>query len=100
MMMVAQEKTRSYAKRALGDDFFPLSIETCGCLHSHFDSFFIVCAQTIIARHLQCFFNPFDTCFLLSIMHVYSLATCINHSDSLANYYIWSRFFIFSTHHN
>ncbi len=37
MMMVAQEKTQSYAKRTLGDDFIPFAIETYGCLYSHFD---------------------------------------------------------------
>ncbi len=52
-MMVVEEKTRSYAERAQGDDFIPLDIETYECFHSYFDSFFIVCAQTIIARHQQ-----------------------------------------------
>jgi len=45
MMMAIQEKTQSYAKQALGDDFIPLAIETYGCLYSRFDSFlFITCA--------------------------------------------------------
>jgi hypothetical protein len=44
VMMVAQENTRSYVERALGNDFIPLSIETYGCLHSHHDSFFTTCA--------------------------------------------------------
>ncbi len=41
-MMVAQEKTIN--EQALGNDFIPIAIETYGCLHSHFDSFFITCA--------------------------------------------------------
>jgi len=49
--MVAQEKTQSYAEQILGDDFIPLVIETYGCFHSCFDSFFITCAQTIVACH-------------------------------------------------
>jgi hypothetical protein len=44
MMMVAQEQTQSYAKRALGDDFIPLIIETYGCFNFCFDSFLIACA--------------------------------------------------------
>jgi hypothetical protein len=39
--MVAQEKTQSYVKQTLGDDFIPFAIETYGCFHFHFDSFFI-----------------------------------------------------------
>jgi len=42
--MAAQEKTRSYAEQTLGDDFIFFVIETYGCFHSHFDSFFIACA--------------------------------------------------------
>jgi hypothetical protein len=43
-MMVAQEKTQAYVKRAQGDDFILFAIKTYGCFHSHFDSFFIACA--------------------------------------------------------
>jgi hypothetical protein len=50
-MMVAQENTRSYAKRTPGNDFIPRVIETYGGHHSHFDSIFTTCAQTIITRH-------------------------------------------------
>jgi hypothetical protein len=39
--MVAQEKTQSYVEQMLGDDFIPFAIETYGCFHFHFDSFFI-----------------------------------------------------------
>jgi hypothetical protein len=42
--MVAQEKTQSYAKWAPSNDFIPFTIETYGCLHSHFHSFIIACA--------------------------------------------------------
>ncbi len=51
MIMVVQEKTRSYNERALDNDSIPLVIEMCGCLHSCFDSFFTTCAQTTIERH-------------------------------------------------
>jgi hypothetical protein len=40
MMMVAQEKTKSYIEQALGNDFIPFAIEMYGCFHFHFDSFF------------------------------------------------------------
>jgi hypothetical protein len=42
--MVAQEKTRSYIEQTPNDDFIPLDIETYGCFHSCFDSFFIAYA--------------------------------------------------------
>ncbi len=47
--IVAQEKTRSYAKHATQDDFIPLVIEAYDCLHSHFDSFLTSCVQATIA---------------------------------------------------
>jgi hypothetical protein len=53
MMMVAQEKNRSYIEQTPSDDFTPLAIEMYGCLHFHFDSFLIVYAQTTIAHHQQ-----------------------------------------------
>ncbi len=43
MMMVAQEKTKSYIEQALGNDFIPFAIEMYGCFHFHFDSFLITC---------------------------------------------------------
>jgi hypothetical protein len=51
VMMAIQEKTREYAKQTPCDNFIPLAIDTYGCLHSHFDSFFTTCAQTIIVHH-------------------------------------------------
>jgi hypothetical protein len=39
VMMVVQEKTRSYTKRAPSVDVILLVIETYGCFHSCFDSF-------------------------------------------------------------
>jgi len=49
--IVAQEKTQSYTKRALGDNFIPLVIKTYGCFHSCFNSFFTTCVQTTITFH-------------------------------------------------
>jgi hypothetical protein len=51
MMMTIQEKTRSYVKQTLGNNFIPLAIDTYGCFHSCFDSFLTICAQTTIAHH-------------------------------------------------
>ncbi len=50
VMMATQKKTWSYPKRTLDDDFISFAIETYGCFHSCFHSFFIACAQTIIAH--------------------------------------------------
>jgi hypothetical protein len=50
--------THSYIEQTRSDDFIPLVIETYGCLHSHFDSFFTTYAQTTIARHQQSFLIP------------------------------------------
>jgi hypothetical protein len=51
MMMVVQEKTRSYDERTQGDDFILLTIEMYGCFHSRFNSFLTACAQTTNAYH-------------------------------------------------
>jgi len=45
-------------ERTLDNDFIPLVIETYRCCHSHFDSFFIACAQTTIACHQWSFLVP------------------------------------------
>ncbi len=50
-MIVVQEKTWSYIKRTLGNDFIPLAIETYGCLYFCFDSILTTCAHTTIAHH-------------------------------------------------
>ncbi len=57
-LMDAKEKTRSYVKRTLGKDCIPLAIETYGCLHSHFNSFLITCAQNTIVRHQWSYLIP------------------------------------------
>jgi hypothetical protein len=51
MMMVTQEKTRSYDEKAEGNDFIPLAIEMYGCFYFRFDSFLTTCAHTIIVHH-------------------------------------------------
>ncbi len=51
MKLVAQNKTQSHIKQALGDDFIPCAIEMYGHFHFHFDYFFIACAHTIILCH-------------------------------------------------
>jgi hypothetical protein len=49
---------------------------------------------------LAIFFSPFDAYFSLLTTCVHTLAISANQSDFLVSYYIWSRFFIPSTHHN
>jgi hypothetical protein len=44
VMMDIQEKTRSYTKQTLDDDFIPLAIETYECFHFYFNSFLSACA--------------------------------------------------------
>ncbi len=74
-MMATQEKTQSCAERILGDDFNPLVIETYGCFHFCFDSFFIASAQTTIMCQSMVFFNPFNVffyyqqCVSISLQH-------------------------------
>ncbi len=51
MTMTAQEKTQSYTKQTLGDDFIPFAIEMYRCLHFRFDSLLIAYAQTTIVHH-------------------------------------------------
>jgi hypothetical protein len=58
MMMATQEKTQSYAKQIVGDDFIPLVIEMYECFHSCCNSFLTACAQTTIACHQQSFLVP------------------------------------------
>jgi hypothetical protein len=99
-MMVVQEKTQSYVERTLGDDFVPLAIKTYRCFHFHFDSFLVVYAQTHYCVPLAVFFSPLDVHFLLLIACIHNLVACVSHNDSSMNCYIWSRFFIFSTHHS
>jgi hypothetical protein len=49
MTAIIQGKTCSYTKHALKNNFIPLVIETYGCFHPHFDSFFIFYVQAIVA---------------------------------------------------
>jgi len=49
MTVVTQNKTQSYIKSELKDDFIPLVIETYDCLHPCFDSFLISCVHASIA---------------------------------------------------
>jgi len=67
---------------------------------SSFDSFLIACALTTIAHHQWSSLVPLDAHFPLLTTCVHSLATCASHNNFLVGYCIWSRFFIFSTHHN
>jgi len=46
------------------------------------------------------FLSPLNACFLLLTTHVHSPITCASHCNSSMGCYIWSRFFIFFTHHN
>jgi len=56
VIVIIQKKVRSYVVCASGDDFIPLTIETYGCFHFHFDSFFTTCVQIIVVHHR----NPFS----------------------------------------
>jgi hypothetical protein len=65
VMMATQEKTRSYAKQTIGNDFIPFAIETYGCFHSCFDSvFYYLCIDHYRASSMV-FFSPFNACFLI-----------------------------------
>jgi hypothetical protein len=49
--IIVQDKARSYTKRAPINDFIPLAIQTYGCLHLHFDSFFTSCVDASLIHH-------------------------------------------------
>jgi hypothetical protein len=66
MMMVVQEKTRSYVEQTQGNDFIPFSIETYGCLHSRFDSFLTTCVNTTNPHHHR-FSSVNHQCLFLTI---------------------------------
>jgi hypothetical protein len=100
MIMVVQEKIRSYVERAPIDDLIPLAIDTYECLHFCFDSFFTTYAQTTIERHQRSSLVPLMFFFLQSTTHVHNFAICASHNNSLAGCYTWSSFVISSTHHN
>jgi len=50
--------------------------------------------------HYHMSFSPFDVCFLLLIVHVHNLTTCVNHNNFSTGCCTWPKFFIFSTQHN
>jgi hypothetical protein len=97
--MAIQEKTRSYVKWIPNNDFIFLTIDMYGCFHSCFDSF-ILFVHKPLWRVINSFLSPLNACFLLSTTHVHSPITCASHCNSSMGCYIWSRFFIFFTHHN
>jgi hypothetical protein len=78
-MMVVQEKTRSYVKQTLSDDFIPFAIETYGCLHSCFDSLLTPCAQTFIAHHQRSSLIPsmlvayYQQCMSITLQHAQAI---------------------------
>jgi len=80
VMMVVQEKGRSYIERTLGNDFIPLVIKTYKCCHSHFDSFFTTCAQTIIACHQR--FSLVPSMFVFYYKQHLSIA--LQHAQAMA----------------
>ncbi len=53
VIVIAQDKARSYIERAPRDDFIPLAIETYRCFHPCFNSFLTSCVHACIARHQQ-----------------------------------------------
>jgi hypothetical protein len=60
MTIVFQEKTCSYTKHALRNNFIPLFIETYGCFHPHFDSFFNFLCSSLVIETYGCFHPRFD----------------------------------------
>jgi hypothetical protein len=95
MMMTTQEKTHSYIEQTPSDEFIPLAIETYGCLHFHFDSFFTAYAQTTIVHHQRSSLVPSMLVFYYG-QCVHNPTACTNHNDSSTNYCTWLGFF---THH-
>ncbi len=94
-IVVAQEKTCSYVKCALGNYFIPLAIKIYGCFHTHFVSFFTTCVEATIACHQQSSLVPmmFISCYqqhfsiALQCAHAIAILKCASmlgkHSSSL-----------------
>jgi len=99
-MMATQEKTWSYTKWATYDDFIPIVIEMYGCFHFAFWFIFDRLCTYHYHRLSLVFFNPFNSCFLLSTLLVHSLVMCASHIESSTCYCIWLGFLISSTHHS
>jgi hypothetical protein len=53
MIVVVQDKARSYPKQTSRNDFIPLAIKTYNCHHPHFDSFLTSCVHACIIHHQQ-----------------------------------------------
>jgi hypothetical protein len=99
-MMVVQKKTWLYVEQTLKNDFILLAIETYGCFHFCFNSFFYHICTYHYCMSLVIFFSPLDACFLLLIVCVHNLTTHASHNDSSMSYCIWLGFHISSTHHS
>ncbi len=89
--IATQEKTQSYEKHILGDDFIPLAIKTYGCFHSSFD---FLCLGHY-SPSSSVFFNSCDAYFLLFTTCVHSLLVHIGHCNYSTFY---EAFFMSSTH--
>jgi hypothetical protein len=98
-IVVTYEKTRSCKKRIPKYNFIPLAIETYGCLHSCFNSFFTTCVQATIAYHQRSILIP--TMFISYYRQcVHNRSTCIGHFDFSTCYHAWKAILISSTHLN
>jgi hypothetical protein len=76
--------------------FIPLVIETYGCLHFRFHSFFIAYAQTTTAHHQWSSLIRLNVCFLLWTACVHNPTAYASHSNYSMNYCTWSKFLISS----
>jgi hypothetical protein len=78
-IFVVQKKTQPYAEWTLSNDSIPLAIKRYGCLHSHFDSFFIAYAQTTIMCHQQSslvpskFISYYWQCVCIALQHAQAI---------------------------
>jgi hypothetical protein len=78
---------------------FPLLLKHMGVSFSFWFIFYRLCTNHYHTLSMV-FFNPLNACFFTSTTHVHNLAMCISHSDFSTGCYIWSEFFISSTHHS
>jgi hypothetical protein len=98
-IVVTYENTRSYTKHTPKYNFIPLAIETYGCFHSCFNSFFTTCVHATIAYHQRSFLIP--TMFISYYQqYFHNHLACTSHSDFLTCYHAWKAILISSTHLN
>jgi hypothetical protein len=95
--IITLDKTWSYVKHTLKNNFIPLAIDIYGCLHYHFNSFLTTWAKATIAHHQRSSLIPRMNYFLLSTTYIHNPPMCTSHCDSSTWYHALESILISST---